>query len=64
LLTKLSWHALHFRLTPRKICDELCAACIHGVTAALVSPRQFTPTRKPSGSPGAAGFRRRETNRS
>ena len=33
-----------------------CAACIHGVTAALVSPRQFTPIRNPSGSPGAAGF--------
>ena len=55
-LTKLSWHALHFKLIPRKTWALFCAACIHGVTAALVSPRQFTPTRKPSGSVGAPGL--------
>ena len=55
-LTKLSWQALHLRLIPRKTCALFCAACIHGVTAALVSPRQFTPTRKPSGSVGAPGL--------
>ena len=53
LLTKLSWQALHFRLIPRNTCAVFCDACIHGVTAALVSPRQFTPTRNPSGSAGA-----------
>ena len=52
LLTKLSWQALHFRLMPRKTWAVFCDACIHGVTAALVSPRQFTPTRNPSGSAG------------
>ena len=62
LLTKLSWHALHFRLMPRNTCAVFCDACIHGVTAALVSPRQFTPTRNPSGSPGAAGFSSFVTN--
>src|SRR5262249_22580312 len=64
LLTKLSWQALHFRFTPRKTCAVLCDACIHGVTAADVSPRQFTPTRKPSGSPAPAGFSSARTNRS
>ena len=33
-----------------------CAACIHGVTAALVSPRQLTPMTNPSGSSGSAGL--------
>ena len=56
LLTKLSWQALHFRLTPRNTCAVFCDACIHGVTAALVSPRQLTPIRNPSGSPGCAGL--------
>ena len=56
LLTKLSWQALHFRLTPKKTCAVFCEACIQGVTAALVSPRQFTPTRKPSGSVASVGL--------
>src|SRR5262249_34318061 len=64
LLTKLSWHALHFRLTPRNTCAVFCDACIHGVTAADVSPRQFTPMRNPSGSPGPAGSISARTTRS
>ena len=56
LLTKLSWQALHFRFTPRKTCAVFCDACIQGVTAALVSPRQFTPTRNPSGSVASVGL--------
>ena len=56
LLTKLSWQALHLKLTPRNACAVFCDACIHGVTAALVSPRQLTPMRNPSGSPGCAGL--------
>ena len=39
-----------------------CDACIHGITAALVSPRQLTPMRKPSGSPGCAGLSSFATN--
>ncbi len=35
-----------------------------GVTAAVVSPRQLTPTRNPSGSPGDEGFSRARTNAS
>ena len=62
LLTKLSWQELHLRLMPRKTCAVFCDACIHGVTAALVSPRQFTPIRKPSGSPGAVGLSSFVTN--
>src|SRR5678816_929522 len=41
---------------PRKTCAVFCDACIHGVTAALVSPRQLTPLMNPSGSAGVAGF--------
>ncbi len=62
--TKLSWQDVHFRLIPRKTCAVFCEACIQGVTAALVSPRQLTPTRKPSGSDGSVGFSSLETNRS
>ena len=53
---KLSWQALHLKLTPRNTCAEFCAACIHGVTAALVSPRQLTPMTNPAGSPGCVGL--------
>jgi len=37
---KLSWQELHFRLIPRKICAEFCAACRAGVWLALTAPRQ------------------------
>ena len=59
---KLSWQELHFRLTPRKICAVFCAACMAGVWLALTAPRQLTPIRKPSGSPGAVGFSSLATN--
>ena len=47
---------------PRKTCAVFCDACIHGVTAALVSPRQLTPMRNPSGPSCGAGFKRSDTN--
>ena len=58
----LSWQALHLKLTPRKACAVFCEACIQGVTAALVSPRQLTPIRNPSGAEGPAGFSSWATN--
>ena len=54
---KLSWHELHFRFTPRNTCALFCAACITGVWLALISPRQLTPRRKPSGALSPTGFR-------
>src|SRR4030095_15864912 len=47
---------------PRNTCALFCDACIHGVTAALVSPRQLTPTRNPSGSAGSVGLSNFLTN--
>src|SRR5258708_30300403 len=64
LLTKLLWQALHLKFTPRNAWAVFWEACIDGVTAADVSPRQFTPIRKPSGSPGSVGFRNFATKRS
>ncbi len=54
---KLSWQDAHFRFTPRKTCALFWAACMKGVWLALMSPRQLTPVRKPSGSSGFTGFR-------
>src|SRR3954471_13093165 len=56
LLMKLSWHELHARLSPMKICEVFCAACIAGVMLAFTTPRQLTPMTNPSGSSGAVGF--------
>ena len=39
LLTKLSWQALHLKLTPRNACAVFWDACIQGITAAELAKK-------------------------